>query len=186
MSYDPFSAEAMRDPYPFYVELRRDSPVHPIAAKGMWAVSRHADVGFALKRPELFSSSVSAERQELPASETLLGSDPPAHTALRKRVERSFTPRRVRALAPRLEALAATLTGAFASRGAGDVIAALAAPLPVVLVAELMGIDPARHEDFKRWADAVIARGTGRPSATDRAVLDARVTEFKAFLLDAI
>src|SRR5450432_1452137 len=186
MSYDPFSAEAMRDPYPFYVELRRDSPVHPIAAKGMWAVSRHADVGFALKRPELFSSSVSSDRAEIPASETLLGSDPPAHTSLRKRVERSFTPRRVRDLAARMREIAGTLTEGFAARGACDVVASLAGPLPVIVIAELMGIDPNRHDDFKHWADAVITRGTGRPSTTDRAELDARVAEFKAFLSDAI
>src|SRR5882672_5979676 len=166
-SYDPFDPEVKRDPYPYYADLRRDAPVYPIAARAMWAVSRHADVGFALKHPELFSSSVNSDRAELPASETLLGSDPPAHTGLRKRVERSFTPRRIRALAGRLQALARELTAAFAPRGACDVVASLAAPLPVIVVAELMGIDPARHDDFKRWADAVITRGTGRPSTTD-------------------
>src|SRR5450432_1896091 len=109
MSYDPFSPEAKRDPYPFYVELRRDSPVYSIASKGMWAVSRHADVAFALRRPELFSSSVNSDRAEIPASETLLGSDPPAHTGLRKRVERSFTPRRVRDLEVRMREVAREL-----------------------------------------------------------------------------
>jgi cytochrome P450 len=181
-SYDPFGPEAKRDPYPFYAELRRDAPVFPIASRGMWAVSRHADVGFALKRPDLFSSSVNADRADLPASETLLGSDPPAHTALRKRVERSFTPRRMRALAERAQSLAAELVGGFAARGACDVVASLASPLPIVIIAELMGIDAARGDDFKRWADAVITRGTGRPSAGDRAWLDAHVREFKDHL----
>jgi cytochrome P450 len=185
-TYDPFSPEVKRDPYPFYAELRRDAPVFEVASRGMWAVSRHADVGFALKRSDLFSSSVNSDRAEIPASETLLGSDPPAHTGLRKRVEQSFTPRRIRALADRLDGLARELVAAFATRGACDVVAGLAAPLPVVIIAELMGIDPARGDDFKRWADAVISRGTGRPSATDRAVLDARVAEFKAYLGDAI
>ena len=186
MSYDPFSPDVKRDPYPFYEELRRDAPVFQVAARGMWAVSRHADVGFALKRPDLFSSSVNADRSDLPASETLLGADPPAQTGLRKRVERSFTPRRIRVLAERMQELARALTAAFAPRGACDVVASLAAPLPVVIIAELMGIDPARGDDFKRWADAVITRGTGRPSSTDRAELDARVAEFKAYLGDAI
>jgi cytochrome P450 len=184
-NYDPFDGAVKRDPYPFYAALRRDAPVLEIAARGMWAVSRHADVGFALRRPDLFSSSVNADRADIPASETLLGSDPPAHTALRKRVERSFTPRRIRALADRLEGLAGELVAAFAPRGACDVVAELAAPLPVVMIAELMGIDRARADDFKRWADAVITRGTGRPSP-DRAALDALVAEFKAYLGDAI
>src|SRR5882672_1192437 len=181
-SYDPFDPEVKRDPYPYYADLRRDAPVYPIAARAMWAVSRHADVGFALKRPDLFSSSINADRAEIPASETLLGSDPPAHTALRKRVERSFTPGLIRALAPRLETLARQLAAPLAADGRGDVIAQLAAPLPVILIAELMGVDPARHGDFKRWADAVITRGTGRPTSTGRAELDARVAEFKAYL----
>ncbi len=181
-AYDPFDPAVKRDPYPFYAALRRDAPVFHVAARGMWAVSRHADVSFALKRPDLFSSSINADRAEIPASETLLGADPPAHTALRKRVERSFTPRRIRELGPRIEALSATLAAAIAARGRGDVIGDLAAPLPVILIAELMGVDPARHEEFKRWADAIITRGTGRPSSTDRAVLDARATEFKTFL----
>jgi cytochrome P450 len=184
--YDPFAPAVKRDPYPFYAALRRDAPVFHVAARGMWAVSRHADVAFALKRPDLFSSSVNADRAELPASETLLGSDPPAHTALRKRVERAFTPARVRELGPRLEALAARLTASFAARGSCDAIRDLAAPLPVIIIAELMGIEPARHEDFKRWADAVIARGTGLPSPLDRAELDRRVAEFKAHLAHVI
>jgi cytochrome P450 len=173
-----------RDPYPFYEALRRDAPVFHIGARDWWAVSRHADVAFALKRPDLFSSSINADRAEIPARETLLGSDPPDHTALRKRVERSFTPRRIRALAPRLDALAAALAAPLAARGRCDVIAELAAPLPVILIAELMGVDPARHGEFKRWADAVITRGTGRlpTDAAARAALEARVAEFKSFL----
>jgi cytochrome P450 len=183
--YDPFAAEVKRDPYPYYAALRRDAPVLEVAARGMWAVSRHADVGFALRRPDLFSSSVNADRADLPASETLLGSDPPAHTGLRKRVERSFTPRRIRELGDRLEGLAQKLVSGLAARGGGDVVAGLAAPLPVVVIAELMGIDPARGDEFKRWADAVIARGTGRASA-NRAALDAEVADFKRYLGDAI
>jgi cytochrome P450 len=186
VDYDPFSPQVQRDPYPYYKELRRNAPVYQIASRGMWAVSRHADVSFALKRPDLFSSAIMADREELPASETLLASDPPAHTGLRKRVERSFSPRRVRELAPRLGALATELLGAFASSGRCDIIANLAAPLPVIMIAELLGIDPDRHGDFKRWADAVIARGTGRSLPADRAELDRRVAEFKAFLKDAI
>jgi cytochrome P450 len=185
-AYDPFSPAVKRDPYPFYAALRRDAPVFHVAARGMWAVSRYADVAAALKRPDLFSSSVNADRAEIPASETLLGADPPAHTALRKRVERAFTPARVRELAPRLEGLARRLTADIGARGACDAIRDLAAPLPVMIIAELMGIEPSRHEDFKRWSDAVIARGTGVPSPLDRAELDRRVAEFKAHLADVI
>jgi cytochrome P450 len=184
--FDPFEPAVKRDPYPFYAALRRDAPVYEIAAKRMWAVSRHADVSFALKRPDLFSSSINADRAEIPARETLLGSDPPDHTALRKRVERAFTPRRIRALEPRLGTLARELVASFAARGSCDAIADLASPLPVIVIAELMGVDPTRHEEFKLWADAIIARGTGRSSSLDRATLDARAAELKAYLAQVI
>jgi cytochrome P450 len=184
--FDPFDPAVKANPYPFYAALRREAPVFHVATKAMWAVSRHADVAFALKRPDLFSSSINSDRAEIPARETLLGSDPPEHTALRKRVERAFTPRRIRALEPRLTALAGELVGAFASRGACEAIADLASPLPVIVIAELMGVDPARHAEFKLWADAIIARGTGRPSTLDRATLDARAGELKAYLAQVI
>jgi cytochrome P450 len=185
-TYDPFSPDVQRDPYPHYAELRRVAPVFPIRARGIWAVSRHADVGFALKRPDLFSSSVNAVGDGVPAEEALLSSDPPAHTGLRKRVERAFTPARARAFEARLRALADGLVAALPRRGRVDVVAGLAAPLPVIVVAELLGIDPARHADFKRGADAVITRGTGRVAPERRAALDAAVAELKTFLADAI
>jgi cytochrome P450 len=185
-AFDPFSPEVQRDPYPYYAELRREAPVYPIQGRGMWAVSRHVDVGFALKRPDLFSSSIMADKDGLPAEEALLSSDPPAHTGLRKRVERAFTPRRVRELVPRFRALADELLAAFPKTGAVDIVAALAAPLPVIVIAELLGVDPARHADFKHWADAVITRGTGRVTPEQRVALDATVAAFKTFLSDAI
>jgi cytochrome P450 len=185
VEFDPFAPAVQRDPYPYYEEMRRSAPVVHLESRGMWAASRHGDVSYALKRPDLFSSAIMADR-ELPADQALLSSDPPAHTALRKRVERSFTPARLRDLQSRLSALAADLTRTLSSRGGGDVVASLAAPLPVITIAELMGIDPDRHGDFKRWADAVIVRGTGRPLPADLGELDATVAEFKAFLRDAI
>jgi cytochrome P450 len=183
--FDPFLPEVQRDPYPHYARLRRERPVAHVAARKMWAVSRHADVGAALKRADLFSSAVMGP-PDLPASESLLSADPPAHSALRKRVERSFTPARVRDLRPRVGALAESLATALRTEGSFDVVARLAAPLPLIVIAELMGIDPERHDDFKIWADAIITRGTGRPSPEDRKVLDARVAALKAYLREII
>ena len=148
---------------------------------------RHADVTFALKRPDLFSSSVNADRAEIPAGEEPCSA--PTRPRTRACASASSAPSRRAACAPSRRASRswrAALTAAFASRGTCDVIAELAGPLPVMMIAELMGIEPERHEDFKRWADAVIIRGTGLASDVDRDELDARVAEFKTFLGDAI
>src|SRR5580658_5596259 len=183
--FDPFLPDVQRDPYPHYARLRRYQPVSHVAARKMWAVSRHTDVGAALKRADVFSSAIMGP-PDLPASESLLSADPPAHSGLRKRVERSFTPARVRGLAPRIGALAEDLTRVLRAEGSFDVVTRLAAPLPLIVIAELTGIDPERHDDFKVWADAIIARGTGRPSAEDRKVLDTRVAALKTYLREII
>jgi cytochrome P450 len=187
IGYDPFAAGVQRDPYPHYAELLADAPVYAVPGRGMWAISRHADVGAALRRPDIFSSSIMADREVIPADQTLLGSDPPAHTRLRKRVEQAFAPRRIRSLEPRARRAVAALMAAFRDDGGGDLVAALSAPLPVIMIADLLGIDPARHADFKRWADAVIARGTGRPlPAEKKQAVDATIDDFKAFLSSVI
>ncbi|WP_437276012.1 cytochrome P450 [Sorangium sp. So ce375] len=181
MDYDPFAPAVQRDPYPYYTALRLDAPVHRLASRGFWVLSRHEDVSLALKRPDVFSSSIMAGRKLAP-SETLLGSDPPAHTRLRRRVERAFSPRRMRELEDRLATLARELVGDFAPVGSCDVMAELAAPFPIAVIAGMLGVHADHHSDFRRWADDVIAHGTGRVMAGDRGRVEQSIAQFEAFL----
>src|SRR4029453_13793699 len=87
---------------------------------------------------------------------SLLHSDPPRHTRLRGLVATAFRPQRVALLQPRVAAIARQLLERVEARGEMDVVADLAAPLPVIVIAELLGIPPERHGDFKRWSDAVV------------------------------
>src|SRR5262249_55152875 len=84
---------------------------------------------------------------------SMLFEDPPAHTRLRSLVSKAFTPRAIERLAPRIREIADLLLSAVAGRDRFDVIEAFAGPLPVIVIAEMLGVDPADRRDFKRWSD---------------------------------
>ncbi|MEE9608099.1 MAG: cytochrome P450 [Myxococcota bacterium] len=174
--YSPLSPQVRANPYPYYAALRRDDPVRQILP-GMpfFALSRYADVQFALYHPELFSSTAFRMLTQTgglgPNSGALAGHriietpmmisvDPPEHTRLRKIVNRGFTPRRIAALEPRIREIAAQLLDDVVPAGRMDLVRDLAIPLPVTVIAELLGIDPALRDQFKQWSDA-IALGMG-------------------------
>ena len=82
--------------------------------------------------------------------------DPPDHTRLRNIVNRSFTPRMIADLEPRIRQVTDDLIGGVQHKGEMDLMADLAIPLPVTIIAEILGVDPARKEDFKRWSDGAV------------------------------
>jgi cytochrome P450 len=169
--YSPLDPAVRRNPYPYYAALRRDAPVYEVAGMGLWVVARHADVQSIVRQPDRFSSLAMAaaarrpadfapadQQSEMPPADaaSLIGSDPPVHTRLRSIVNRGFTPRRIAALEGRIREIATGLARRLADRRECDLVADFAAPLPATVIAELLGMDPARHEDMKRWSDAII------------------------------
>jgi hypothetical protein len=162
LDYDPLSHALHEDPYPTYDELRERHPVYRNPRTGLWAISRYDDVYEALREPELFSSrrigvlpgEVEGAERRMPM---MILMDPPAHDELRNLVNRSFTPRRIAELEPRVRQIARALIDDFAERGSCDLWADFAAPLPTTVIAELLGIPPADREMFKEQSTAVVA-----------------------------
>jgi len=152
---NPFSLEAIYKPYDFYNRLREHQPVYYNEALDIWALSRYEDVESAARRPEVFSSAqgVGPDRQE---GASMITKDPPEHTRLRKLVSKAFTPRMVSQLEPRIRMITDELLDAVIDKGAFDLVQDLAYPLPVIVIAEMLGVDPERRDDFKRWSDDVI------------------------------
>jgi cytochrome P450 family 142 subfamily A polypeptide 1 len=144
------------DPYPTYRWLRENAPVYWDAASRLWVLSRYDDVVHVSKTAEIFS----AGQGVLPESDapvSIVCMDDPRHQRLRKLVNRGFTPRMVGLLEPRVRELAAELVDAVASQGACDLVRDLAVPLPLYVIADMLGI---RREDFHRfhdWSDRLIA-----------------------------
>jgi len=161
LDYDPGSHALHEDPYPIYAELREHHPVYQNPRTGLWAISRYDDVYEALREPALFSSSRIGIAVGAPPSDRIMPMmilmDPPAHDELRNLVNRSFTPRRIAALEPRVRQIARELIDGFAGRGNCDLWADFAAPLPTTVIAELLGVPPSDREMFKEHSTAVVA-----------------------------
>ena len=172
-SYDPFDPSVVADPYPTYGWLRDEAPLHYSPVTGTAVLSRYDDVSWALGDTDLFSSDAmrgvllgeptGAGAQRLPreaATGNLVSIDPPAHSELRRVVNRGFTPRTMNEWRPRIDQLVTELL-ADGPRDRLEVVGALASPLPVRVIAELLGADAARAADFRSWADASTRAASG-------------------------
>lgn len=171
MAINPFALSGQADPYTELARARREEPVSDVPGFGVWNVLGYDDCVTILRKPELFSSDgarygpqlfnrASFGDDEPPPS--MLVQDPPNHTRLRGLVSRAFTPRMVAQLEPRIRQIADALLDQVAESGSFDVIDDLAYPLPVIVIAEILGVPPEDRADFKRWSDALVAAlGTG-------------------------
>jgi cytochrome P450 len=143
------SAEFLVDPYAHYRRLRESDPVHWDEARGSWVLTRYADVAAALRDEEWLS----AEQQ--PVATSMLVSDPPDHTRLRSLVAKAFTPRTVSELAPRIDEIVEGLLDEASERGEMDAIGDFAYPLPITVIAELLGVEPERRDFFREQSQKI-------------------------------
>lgn len=156
--FDPFDPETRRDPYALFARARREHPVLAHAGFPVVSVFRYADVQRILRDPATWSSNFNVpgvDPQDLPEP-SMLGQDPPEHTRLRGLVSQAFTPRIIQRLEPRMRAIAAELVDAAIARGEVDLVEALAYPLPVVVIAEIIGVPAEDRAQFKRWSDTAV------------------------------
>lgn len=152
---DLFSSDRLRDPFPSYALARRASPVLRDPATGAWMVFDYEGVRRALHDADSFSSAVSPPPSR--TSQWFIFSDPPRHTKLRALVLRAFTPAAVSNLAGRIAELSRELLAEVRERGELDLVADYAAPLPLLVIIELLGGHPEQLPVYKRWSDAMVA-----------------------------
>lgn len=182
MQFNPMSPEFRRDPYATYAALRREAPVFRATA-GLWTVARYDDVVAVLRGHERFSSTGIQMSGGLLGTRTIINTDPPVHTRMRNIVNRAFTPRMVADLEPRIREITTQLLDRVAPAGAMDYVADLAVPLPVRIIAEILGVDPDRGEEFKQWSSAIIGMSSPGGAASDQSSLTAA---FEAYFTAAI
>ncbi len=186
--FDPAFRE---DPYPFYAESRARGPVAQVDPIGAWLVTGYDEVLEVLKSPRVYSSAAmqaALSQVEVDDSEDdgpppmVITTDPPKHDRLRMLVNRGFTPSRIGRVEPRIREIAAELFAAMDARAECDLVSELAVPLPVRVIAELLGVDPERFEDFKRWSQAAIAIFGLQASPEVRAAANASIDELSEYI----
>ena len=162
--------EQLQGPYNWYRTMRATQPVFNHPEWNGWQVFRYADVSRALSEYATFSSA-SFNDQSDPIGSSIIQMDPPRHRQLRNLVTQAFTPRMVAQLEPRITAIVNELLDDFTKAGQMDVVADLAYPLPVTVIAELLGIPTELREDFKRWSDAIVSDDESQSEEERRALI---------------
>jgi cytochrome P450 family 142 subfamily A polypeptide 1 len=151
--------------------LRENDPVHWSEADDLWLVTKYEDVVYVSKHQEIFSSAFGV-RPSNPAKIGLIDEAEPRHTQLRNLINKGFTPRMVRKLEAAFRLIVDESIGAVAARGECDFVREIAVPLPLKLIAEMIGIPREEFDRFHRWSDAMIAGdGATSPEVLGRAGL---------------
>jgi cytochrome P450 len=168
------------DPYGTVARLRNEAPVCPVTGPDglrFWLITRYKDVKAALADPRLSLDRRNAlpgqyRGMSLPSAldANLLNMDPPDHGRIRGLVGAAFTGRRVEKLRAPIQRLADELVGAIAPLGHADLVAAYAAPLPIAVICDLLGVPADSRPDFRVWTDALTAPDPTRPERAKEAV----------------
>lgn len=166
-------SEVQRCPFPLIERLHRESPIYRDPVTGFHVVTRHDDIVYVNRHPELFSNrtSVILDRKHSPVADevarrysergfppmhTLVTNDPPSHTRFRNLVDKIFTPRFVKSLEPQITTLADQLIDDFIGVGSVDFIREFGIKLPMFLIADQLGVPRGDWERFKLWSDVTI------------------------------
>jgi cytochrome P450 family 142 subfamily A polypeptide 1 len=163
------------DPWATYRELRANDGLYRDEANDLWVVSRHADVAYVSRTTDIYCSSRGV-RPKLQVPLSLISEDDPEHARQRRLIHRGFTPRRVRELIPHIRELSNRLIDDFADRGEIDFVEDMAIHVPLIIICEMLGLDPDTRMKMYRWSDAMMA-GDGHTEADDP-VLDAAAHAF--------
>lgn len=193
--FHPFMPDYNANPYPRYRALRRQDPVHFHRVMRIWVLTRHADVANVLKDPRFSVQRLGTPELPAPVDPTkglspelagivrknLLMLDPPDHTRIRNLVNKAFTPRRVERLRPRIQAVVDEVLDGIAPGDEIDLVEDFAVPIPIIVIAEMLGVEASDRERFKAWS--TVLSGLLDPLGTryERADFEASFAELSAY-----
>lgn len=187
MNIFPSPRESL-NPFPFYAQMRKFHPVEYDEKNGIWGIFRYNDIQSILTDYRNFSSDIQKlvsiqQEQEIqrsrelqdhkkrrPLRSSLLTSDPPRHSQLRRVISSAFSPNTIYKLKPRIEQICHDMIDKVIEQGYMDLINDLAYPLPVTVITELLGIPAQDQDTFKKWADDLLGstRGSSNNLPTDK------------------
>ena len=173
---DPeFYVDGARDAYAW---MRANSPVHFDERNECWGIATYAGVREAEGNTTVFSNAGGSQPEAGPMP-WMIDMDPPEHRKRRRLVSGAFTPARVRASAERIRATCDELIDAFCERGEGDLRHDLAAPLPLIVICDMLGIPPCDRDSMLRWSDGLLGSLNGGTDAIEAAA--AAFAEYAAY-----
>lgn len=201
LAFDPWDPAFVAHPYPAYAELRERGRVLRYEPTDQWLVSHHADVSALLRDRRLgrtyqhrFTHEDFGRTAPPPEHEPfhtlndhgMLDLEPPDHTRIRRLVSKAFTPRTVERLRPYVHGLAGELVSALVEAGGGDLLTDVAEPLPVAVIAEMLGIPEADRAPLRPWSADICGMYELNPSqeTAERAVRAS--VEFSDYLRELI
>lgn len=203
--FDPFDPQWASDPFPLYAALRERAPIHRNDL-GFWVLASYADCLAVLRDRRSSSDSLNIDTERLPEGfrtpvaeddtvaqamlemRPFLFRDPPDHTRLRGLVSKAFTPKVVESLRARTQRAVDELLDAALEAGEVDLVDALAYPLPVRVICDLLGVPHTDHEIFREWSDA-LARGLDPDFLLTAEVIEARsqaIVQFSQYFFELL
>ncbi|GAA3567650.1 MULTISPECIES: cytochrome P450 [Streptomyces] len=201
LAFDPWDPAFLADPYPAYAELRARGRVHYYEPTDQWLVPHHADVSALLRERRLgrtyqhrFTHEDFGRTAPPPEHEPfhvlndhgMLDLEPPDHTRIRRLVSKAFTPRTVEQLKPYVRQLAGELVAGLVEAGGGDLLTDVAEPLPVAVIAEMLGIPESDRGQLRPWSADICGMYELNPSPETAEKAVRASVEFSDYLLELI
>ena len=159
------------DPHPGYARLRAEQPISWDETHQLWVLSRHADVAFVSTHADLFCSGQGI-RPHQSVDLSLIGLDGDRHVRQRRLLNQGFSPRMIRAMEPRVRQVVTEVLDRVAGQSSCDFVEDIAVPVPLVVIAELMGLPVEDRVQLGHWSDRMMA-GEGRSDPDDPVLADA-------------
>ncbi|MEU8138786.1 cytochrome P450 [Streptodolium elevatio] len=150
------------DPYADYAWLRENAPVYYSEEAGVWGLTRHADVLMAERSPDIFSSAAGS-RPKVGPQPSMIDSDDPQHFRRRKLVSKGFTMRQIAAMEDHVREIVTTLIARMLAQPErkADLVRQFAAPLPMTMIGEMLGVDHDHLDQLQHWADVMVMLSDG-------------------------
>lgn len=193
IQFNPFSPDFQRNPYPYYAMLRGFQPMFHWAEWRSWFMTAYEDNNALLRDKRLGRELWRIPQRELPQEfisflaldrNLLLFRDPPDHTRLRGLVHKAFTPRTIEHLRSRIEMFTDELLNQM--QGTVDLVEALAYPLPLNIIAEMLGIPVKDRPRLRQWSRAIVTMLEIRPSQAEVRAASSSALEFSGYLMNLV
>jgi cytochrome P450 family 142 subfamily A polypeptide 1 len=161
------------DPFPAFAWMREHAPAYYDEASGVWGITRYADIREISKDPDTFSNA-GGIRPDSDALPMMIDTDAPEHVRRRRLVSEGFTPRRIRESEEGIRTICDAIIDRVCEAGTADFVRDIAAPLPMIVIGNMLGVAPEDRDDLLRWSDDMLkALGSPDPGAMDVAAVAA-------------